>query len=310
MTTYARPPLALVRGEGCHGVRRRRPCLPRPDRRHRRLPARPRPSEGVEPPSTVSSPPSATRATSTRPSPPSPSPSGCSHCWARPVTTAASSSATPGPRRTRRRSRSRAAPDGRRSSPPRAASTVARWGRCRSPASRPSGRRSSRCCRACGSCPTATRPLCAVPSAAETAAVFLEPTLGEGGVVPPPAGYLRAAREICDAAGALLVLDEVQSVGRTGTWYAHQAGRDRARRHHPRQGAGRRAADRCLHRAGRRRGSASARRPRQHLRRQPGRLRCCSGGRRRHRSRRSHRPSRRGGRSSSPRDCSPAMPPC
>ncbi len=56
-----------------------------------------------------------------------------------------------------------------------------------------------------------------------TAAVFLEPTLGEGGVVPPPAGYLRAAREACDAAGALLVLDEVQSVGRTGTWYAHQA---------------------------------------------------------------------------------------
>lgn len=57
---------------------------------------------------------------------------------------------------------------------------------------------------------------------AQTAAVFLEPTLGEGGVVPPPAGYLRAAREICDATGALLVLDEVQSVGRTGSWFAHQ----------------------------------------------------------------------------------------
>jgi acetylornithine/N-succinyldiaminopimelate aminotransferase len=56
----------------------------------------------------------------------------------------------------------------------------------------------------------------------ETAAVFLEPTLGEGGVVPPPAGYLRAARQACDEAGALLVMDEVQSVGRTGTWYAHQ----------------------------------------------------------------------------------------
>jgi acetylornithine/N-succinyldiaminopimelate aminotransferase len=55
-----------------------------------------------------------------------------------------------------------------------------------------------------------------------TSAVFLEPTLGEGGVVPPPAGYLRAAREICDATGALLVLDEVQSVGRTGSWFAHQ----------------------------------------------------------------------------------------
>jgi acetylornithine/N-succinyldiaminopimelate aminotransferase len=56
----------------------------------------------------------------------------------------------------------------------------------------------------------------------ETSAVFLEPTLGEGGVVPPPAGYLQAARQICDRSGALLVIDEVQSVGRTGTWYAHQ----------------------------------------------------------------------------------------
>jgi acetylornithine/N-succinyldiaminopimelate aminotransferase len=56
-----------------------------------------------------------------------------------------------------------------------------------------------------------------------TAAVFLEPILGEGGVVPPAAGYLHAAREICDAAGALLVLDEVQGgIGRTGRWLAHQ----------------------------------------------------------------------------------------
>jgi acetylornithine/N-succinyldiaminopimelate aminotransferase len=55
------------------------------------------------------------------------------------------------------------------------------------------------------------------------AAVFLEPTLGEGGVVPPPAGYLRAVRQACDAAGALLVLDEIQSgIGRTGAWFAHQ----------------------------------------------------------------------------------------
>lgn len=53
------------------------------------------------------------------------------------------------------------------------------------------------------------------------AAVFLEPTLGEGGVVPPPEGYLRAARQICDEAGALLVIDEVQSgIGRTGQWFA------------------------------------------------------------------------------------------
>jgi acetylornithine/N-succinyldiaminopimelate aminotransferase len=57
----------------------------------------------------------------------------------------------------------------------------------------------------------------------DCAAVFLEPCLGEGGVVPAPDGYLRAAREACDEAGALLVLDEIQSgIGRTGAWFAHQ----------------------------------------------------------------------------------------
>ena len=56
-----------------------------------------------------------------------------------------------------------------------------------------------------------------------TAAVFLEPIMGEGGVVVPPAGYLAAAREITAAHGALLVLDEVQTgIGRTGAFYAHQ----------------------------------------------------------------------------------------
>ncbi len=56
------------------------------------------------------------------------------------------------------------------------------------------------------------------------AAVFLEPMLGEGGVVPLPDGYLAAAREITSAAGALLVLDEVQTgMGRTGAWFAHTA---------------------------------------------------------------------------------------
>ena len=58
----------------------------------------------------------------------------------------------------------------------------------------------------------------------DCAAVFLEPGLGEGGVVPAPAGYLRAARDACDAAGALLVADEIQSgIGRTGAWFACQA---------------------------------------------------------------------------------------
>jgi len=54
-----------------------------------------------------------------------------------------------------------------------------------------------------------------------TAAVFLEPVLGEGGVIPAPEGYLAAARAVCDAVGALLVIDEVQSgIGRTGHWFA------------------------------------------------------------------------------------------
>lgn len=58
----------------------------------------------------------------------------------------------------------------------------------------------------------------------DCAAVFLEPTQGEAGVVPPPEGYFRAAREICSATGALLVADEIQSaIGRTGHWFAHQA---------------------------------------------------------------------------------------
>lgn len=58
----------------------------------------------------------------------------------------------------------------------------------------------------------------------DTAFVIVEPVQGENGVVVPPAGYLRAAREITRATGTLLVLDEVQTgVGRTGHWFAHQA---------------------------------------------------------------------------------------
>ena len=58
----------------------------------------------------------------------------------------------------------------------------------------------------------------------DTAAVFLEPIMGESGVVVPPEGYLAEARRITRERGALLVLDEVQTgIARTGTFFAHQA---------------------------------------------------------------------------------------
>ncbi len=54
-----------------------------------------------------------------------------------------------------------------------------------------------------------------------TGAVILEPIQGEGGVIVPPDGYLRGVREICDRAGALLIVDEVQTgMGRTGRMWA------------------------------------------------------------------------------------------
>jgi acetylornithine aminotransferase len=56
-----------------------------------------------------------------------------------------------------------------------------------------------------------------------TAAVLLEPVLGEGGVVPLAPGFVRAARSLCDRHGALLIFDEVQTgVGRSGDWWAYQ----------------------------------------------------------------------------------------
>ncbi|MGW0251252.1 acetylornithine transaminase [Nocardia goodfellowii] len=59
---------------------------------------------------------------------------------------------------------------------------------------------------------------------ADTAAVFLEPIMGESGVIVPPLDYLARAREITARHGALLVLDEVQTgIGRCGKFYAHQA---------------------------------------------------------------------------------------
>jgi len=56
-----------------------------------------------------------------------------------------------------------------------------------------------------------------------TAAVLLEPIQGEGGIVMPAPGYLAGVRSACDDAGALLILDEIQTgLGRTGRWWASE----------------------------------------------------------------------------------------
>jgi taurine---2-oxoglutarate transaminase len=53
------------------------------------------------------------------------------------------------------------------------------------------------------------------------AAVLLETVTGTNGVIPPPPGYLRAVRQVCDRHGILLILDEVMAgFGRTGRWFA------------------------------------------------------------------------------------------
>jgi len=57
----------------------------------------------------------------------------------------------------------------------------------------------------------------------DVAAIFLEPVQGETGVVPAPAGFLQAVRDLCDEHGILMVCDEVQTgVGRTGDFFAFQ----------------------------------------------------------------------------------------
>ena len=57
----------------------------------------------------------------------------------------------------------------------------------------------------------------------ETAAVMIEPIQGEGGVRPVPPQCLRGLRELCDAHGLMLIMDEVQTgVGRTGRLFAHE----------------------------------------------------------------------------------------
>jgi putrescine---pyruvate transaminase len=56
---------------------------------------------------------------------------------------------------------------------------------------------------------------------ARVAALMVEPVFGSGGVIVPPAGYLRRLREICDRHDVLLIVDEViTGFGRTGAWFA------------------------------------------------------------------------------------------
>ena len=60
-------------------------------------------------------------------------------------------------------------------------------------------------------------------SPSETAAILLEPVLGEGGYVPCPPGFLKGLRAICDKHNILLIADEVQTgFGRTGTMFASE----------------------------------------------------------------------------------------
>ena len=82
---------------------------------------------------------------------------------------------------------------------------------------------SRRCSPASSRCRATTRMPCATPSASDTAAVIVEPIQGESGVYPIADEVLVAAREACDEAGALLVLDEIQTgMGRTGSLWAYE----------------------------------------------------------------------------------------
>ena len=57
----------------------------------------------------------------------------------------------------------------------------------------------------------------------KTAMVIIEPIMGEAGVIVPPADYLVQLRDLCDAKGALLVIDAVQTgMGRTGDWFGYE----------------------------------------------------------------------------------------
>ena len=120
---------------------------------------------------------------------------------------------------------------------------------------------------------------------AETAAMLIEPVLGEGGYVPAPTAFLQGLEAICREHGILFVADEVQSgFGRTGHDVLRRAARHPSRRRRDGQGPGVRLPDLRRRGLGRADGPLAHRQPRRHLRRQPDRLR----GRHRH-HRRAHR---------------------
>lgn len=75
-----------------------------------------------------------------------------------------------------------------------------------------------------GFCLKELRHLLAMQTAPrETAAMLIEPVIGEGGYVPPPPGFLKGVQEICTEHDILFIVDEVQSgFGRTGRWFGHQ----------------------------------------------------------------------------------------
>ncbi|GIL51773.1 hypothetical protein Vafri_7690 [Volvox africanus] len=71
----------------------------------------------------------------------------------------------------------------------------------------------------------------------DTAAVILEPILGEGGFLVPPPGFLQGLRKLCSKHGILLIADEVQAgAGRTGKWWGHQHWWSKPTGSHPQAG--------------------------------------------------------------------------
>ena len=254
---------------GRDGLGRRRPRVHRPARRHRDDDPRPRAPEGGRGDHRAGAQARATSPTSPCTSPACCSPSGCSSSPAGP---AGSSSATPAPRPTRRRSRS-AGCTGR---PEVITAEGAFHGRTMGalaltgqPA-RP--RPSRRCPAACGYVPYGDADALAGAVAEPTAMVLLEPMLGEGGVLPAPAGYLAAAAAAAADAGALFAARRGADRHRPHRHLVRAPGRrPAARPDHPGQGARRRAADgrdARLRRGGR---PDDGRRPRLDLRRQPDR---------------------------------------